>query len=160
MSTFRSIFFATGFMTIGAFGTVGLQASARPDHAGPGPHVARLLGSLDLSDAQQELADEIRATALDHRESMRAEWGSNHAKLMDLLGSPSVDRAAFHAELDARASEKLSFEHKMADMVLDLHATLDNEQRARLVEAMSERGERRERMGPPPSQRGTQRGDF
>ena len=91
---------------------------------------------------------------------MRAEQESSHAELMELLGSPSVDRAAIHAELDARASEKLAFAHTMADMVLDLHATLDDEQRARLVEAMSERGERRERMEPPPSRRGTQRGDF
>jgi Spy/CpxP family protein refolding chaperone len=157
MSTFRSLIFAAGFMAIGAFSTIGLEAIARPGQGGPGPQVARLLGMLDLSDAQQELAAEIRSTAQDHRESMRADREASHADLMALLGSASVDREAVHEELDVRASEKLAFAHTMADMILDLHATLDDEQRARLVERMSERDEQR---GQSPSRRGTQRGGF
>jgi Spy/CpxP family protein refolding chaperone len=157
MSTFRSLIFAAGFMAVGAFTTIGLEATARPGQGGPGPAVARLLGALDLSDSQQELAAELRSTAQDHRESMRAEREADHAELMALLGSASVDREAVHAELDARASEKLAFAHTMADMILDLHATLDDEQRARLVERMSDRDEQR---GQSPSRRGTQRGDF
>jgi Spy/CpxP family protein refolding chaperone len=157
MSTFRSLIFAAGFMAIGAFTTIGLEAVARPGHGSPGPEVARLLGALDLSDSQQELAAEIRHAAREHRESVRAERESMRAERMALLGSASVDREAVHAELDARASERLDFAHTMADMALDLHATLDDEQRARLVERMSERDGQRD---PSPPRRGTQRGDL
>ena len=156
MSMIRNTLFAVGFMTVGAIGTVGAQAAARPGSFGHGAHLARLVQQLDLTDDQQVQADEIRDAMRSHHEEMRADRGEHKAELLAQLGNASVDREAVHTEIDSKLAEQASFMHEMADMFLDLHASLDDDQRSTLVssaeqamdrheERRGERGERGER---------------
>lgn len=164
MSTLRTIAFAVGFMSLGAVSAVGAQAAASPGF-GHGRHLARLIQQLDLTDDQQAQAEEIRDAMRSHHEAARAERDERRDDMLAMLGSADVDRDAVHAEIDAKSAEKTAFIHEMADMFLDLHASLDDEQRATLVEQAEEAAERMEQHRGERGERGERgprgpRGDF
>lgn len=161
MSTLRTTLFAVGFMTIGAVGTIGAQAAASPG-LGHGRHLARLIQQLDLTEDQQAQAAEIREAMQGHHEEMRAERESRRDEMLGLLGSASVDREQVHAEIDAKLAEQSTFMHDMADRFLDLHASLDDAQRATLVEQAEQAAERMEQHRSEHGERGSRgpRGDF
>lgn len=146
MPTLRTLAFAAGFMTLGALGTMGAQATAGP--GGHGAHLARLIQKLDLTEDQKTQASEIRDAMRSHHKDMSTERDERSDEMLDLLGSADIDRDVVHAEIDAKISEQAAFAHDMADRFLDLHATLDDAQRATLVEQAEEAIEQRsERHG-------------
>ena len=61
-----------------------------------------------------------------------------------MLSQETLDAAAVHSMIDERIDEMASFAHEMADTFIALHATLDADQRATLVEKMAEAGEQHE----------------
>lgn len=144
MSILRKTIFATGFICVGAISTMGAQAMAGARASMGGANLARLLQNLDLTDEQQAQAEEIRQTMRTHKQAQRSERTERRDDLLDMLGDAQIDRDAVHAQIDAQAAEKLSFAHEMADMVIDLHATLDEGQREQLVETIAEGMERME----------------
>ncbi len=142
MSLLRNTIFAAGFIVMGAVAATGTQAIAR-SHGMMGPRMMQgLLAGMDLTDAQQELVDAIRDEGRSQMQAQRSERQARKAEMIAMLGSEQIDREAVHSRIDDKLDEMTSFAHSMADQLLDLHATLDADQRAVLVEnatALSER---------------------
>jgi len=143
MSAIRNVIFAVGFSTIGAIAAIGTQAAASGHHARPfGPSMARLAASLDLTDDQQAMADEMRAEAKEQMQAHRDERAASKDALKAMLSQESMDAERVHTMIDDRINEMSGFAHDMADQFIALHATLDDDQRTQLIETMEEAAER------------------
>jgi len=160
MPAIRNIIFAAGFATLGAFATVGTQAVAGAHGGGPfGPDLARFAQALDLSETQESMVDEMRE---DVRAQMKANRTGKQADKEDIkamLSQETLDADVVHSMIDDRISEMASFSHEMADKFIALHATLDADQRATLVEKMAEAEERHEERRQRHTERRSERGD-
>lgn len=145
MTTIRNIILAAGFSALGALAAVGGQAVAGAHGGGPfGPDLARLAQALDLSDAQAEMVDEMRTQARAQMRDSRMSKQADQEDIKTMLSQEVLDAAVVHSMIDDRINEMSSFAHEMADEFIALHATLDADQRATLVEKMAEAGERHE----------------
>ncbi|MEL6343224.1 MAG: periplasmic heavy metal sensor [Myxococcota bacterium] len=160
MSFFKNALIAAGFMTLGAVSTVGLQAAARGPHGFGHPgraQLQRLIADLDLSEDQQAQVDELKQMMRDHHLSKHDDRMARHDDMVSMLQQENLDRDAVHAEIDARAADKLDFAHMMADEMMDLHSTMTPAQKATLAEKADTFHERmQERM----QERMERRGEF
>ena len=148
MSALRNVLFAVGFMTVGAVASVGAQATAGAYRAGPfGPGMVKFVASLDLNDQQQELVDEIKLDAREQMQAHREDRDGHKAEVKALLSQETIDADVVHDMIDTRVNDMSSMAHDMADKFITLHATLDDEQRATLVEKVDEVSERHEQRG-------------
>ena len=160
MPTIRNIIFAAGFATLGAFAAVGTQAVAGAHSGGPfGADMARFAQALDLSEAQEALVDEMRAEARAQMQANRMGKQADKEGIKAMLSQETLDAAAVHSMIDERIDEMASFAHEMADSFIALHATLDADQRATLVEKMEEASERHEERRQRHTERSSERGD-
>ncbi len=124
---------------------LGLVAHARGPHGGGGPGMAlqRLIASLDLTEDQEVLAVRLRRQA---RDEMKAQHESNRGLLQEIklqLSQPDPDQDRLHAIMDEIAESRTKMGHAMIDRLLQLHATLTDEQRATLIEKMDQAESRR-----------------
>lgn len=156
MSAIRNVLFALGFATLGAIATVGTQAAASGHRGGPfGPGMARLADSLDLTDDQQAMVDEMREEARTQMQAHREDRESGKEEIKALLSQETMDAEVVHTMIDDRINEMSGFAHDMADKFIALHATLDEDQRTQLIETMDEVAERHsERRGRHGGERG------
>ena len=152
----RSLFFAAGFMALGATSTLAMDAAARPGGSEahrrgpklPGAGLARAMAQLDLTDAQRASLEELRD---DVREDVREARSARAVKRGDIAESilnGELSRAEIHADIDARAAQKVAMAHEMVDRVLDIYETLTPEQRAELSEVIADHAEQADRPGP------------
>ncbi|MFT5681196.1 MAG: Spy/CpxP family protein refolding chaperone [Myxococcota bacterium] len=157
MSAIRNIFFAAGFATLGAFAAIGTQAVASGHRGGPfGPNMARLADALDLTDDQQAMVDEMREDARAQMKGHREDREASKAELKTLLSQETMDADVVHGMIDDHIAEMSGFAHDMADQFISLHATLDADQRAALIETVEEAAERH---GSRHSERSGERGE-
>ncbi|MDG1484640.1 MAG: Spy/CpxP family protein refolding chaperone [Myxococcota bacterium] len=147
---------AAGFAVLGAFSMVTFSAVASPDApavqlesveadaAGQGrPEDGRArkggkrgkslmsaVQELDLTDAQRSQLDVLKAEQRAERVG-KPNRASQHGAPEDLLGG-AQDRAAAHAALDARYSDRLARAHSKLDRTMDLLDILTPEQQLAL----------------------------
>ena len=131
----------------------GSMAMARGPHGGPGgPAMKQLLEKLDLDDAQQEQAIELREASQADHQAMRDQREAAFEEVLAELGSDEPNRRRVHQLIDDGLESIGETMHDRADGVLDLVETFTPEQKETLVvelESMKDqRGERRERFGP------------
>ena len=162
MSAIRNVIFAAGFATLGAFAAVGAQAAAGPHRGGMsmfGPDISKFAEALDLSAEQEGMLETMRADAKSQRQAHREEKQANKGQLIEMLGQETLDADQIHDLIDTRTNEMASFAHDMADQFIAFHATLDDEQRATLVEKVEEASARHEERQERRGERGGERGE-
>ena len=147
----RNTLAALGFMALGATSMLALDASA----SGPGGHgtqpfpgagLARAMGQLDLTDAQEQALDALKDEVRSEMLAGRAERLERKGDALDQLLAGEIDRAELHKQIDAEAARRTALAHRMTDRVLDLHDSLSPQQKADLAELIAEHQERREQM--------------
>ena len=146
-----------GLASLGVAAGAGLTALASPGGPGaqrarpgvelPGMRLVHGISQLDLTDAQQEMLDALRADAKAEMQDLHAERkAEREARKEAMLSAGEPDRAALHAALDAHAADRLALAHTFLDRVLDIRDTLSADQLAELQE-MAEAHEDRRAQG-------------
>ena len=144
MPAIRNIIFAIGGAALGAIATVGTQAIAGSPGGPFGTDVARFAQALDLSEDQESMVAEMREAGRAHMQASRSGKQRDKQDIQKMLSQESLDADVVHSMIDERIDEMASFAHDMADKFIALHATLDADQRATLIEKMEAAGERHE----------------
>lgn len=136
-------------VTLGLAGSALAQPGGLPErpHAKRGGEranpMAAMLKQLDLSEEQQALAKglrgELRETQSEQR-AVRAELGQ---QMMTELASGSPNAKKLHQLVDERAELEAAAAHARMDAMMEIMASLSDEQRARMSELAAERMERR-----------------
>jgi Spy/CpxP family protein refolding chaperone len=153
----RTLVFGLGMATLGMVGGAAVTAIASPGGPGghgpraamhmPGMKLAHGMAKLDLSDAQEQMLEDLRT---DMRAEMRAmhedKQGGKKAMVEAVLTEGEVDRDALHSDLDEAAAEKLAMAHTFLDRVLDVRDTLTPDQLGELREMAAEHDARRDEM--------------
>ena len=156
----KNIIFASGFMALGGLASVGLEAVAQPGKRGAqggGHALHRLIQDLDLNSDQQSQLEEMRDTMRTQRQQRRLQQQADHELLFGMLGEENVERDLIHEQIDERMDAMRTQAHAMADDLMDIHASLDADQRAVLVENAGEMRERREQRSSQMRSRAQQR---
>lgn len=102
-----------------------------------GPKLGRLIKSLDLRPDQQALAKRLKAKMKDKRKAIHAQMKKDMETLSIELKKASPNRELLHQLADRRTEAHKALVHERIDMFLELHATLDEAQRAKLAEHLS-----------------------
>lgn len=129
---------------LGAVALLGLggAALAKPDGGRPGAEGPRggLCAKLECSDQQKEelraVASELRADTKGDREAI----GRLGKELAAELAKAKPDEAAMKATMAKIANHERELRERAFDALMELHALLDAEQRAKLAEAIEHRG--------------------
>ena len=148
MSGLQKSMFAAGFMIVGGVATVGVDAVAQSGvrgHRGGAHALHRLIQDLDFDDEQQVQMDMLREDARAHRQQHRQQQQEDLSALVSMLGDAELDGEMIHNRIDGRLDGMRIQAHAMADELLAIHASLDVDQRAALVENAAEMGARSER---------------
>lgn len=157
MSTMiRTLVLGLGLASLGMAGGTGLTALASPGGPGaqrarpcaelPGMRLVHGMSQLDLTDAQQDMLDALRADMKAEMKALHAERKAEREALKEaMLSGSEPDRAALHGALDEHASERLALAHTFLDRVLDIRDTLSPEQLTELQEMAAEHEARREK---------------
>lgn len=148
----RTLVFGLGMATLGMVGGATLTAIAGPGARGgmhmPGMQLAHGMARLDLSDAQEQMLDDLRTDTMAEMRAMHQDKKRGKRAMVEtVLTDGEVDRTALHTDLDEVAAEKLALAHTFLDRVLDVRDTLTPDQLAELREMAAEHGARREEMG-------------
>ena len=138
MSRFiRNAVFAAGFVAVGTLGTLSLSAVAERGPRGEGK-LAMLFDGVGLTEAQEdqlaEMTESMRAERREHRSSK----GEKLGLLTEVLSQDTVDREAVYAEIDQRLAERRELLVQRADTLMDFAETLDEDQRAALLDNVAE----------------------
>ena len=158
---------AIGFTSMGAVGTLGLQAMAEPpsgvsaeDRRGPGAKgkgapFMRLMDKIELTEAQET---ELQAMRDAHQDEMRAAFrGEKQSSMLQMLADEDVDRQAVHAVIDAQLDAKGELMHAHTDDYLDFIEALDEDQKSEMAQiadrALKRVGERSEGEAAPEGRR-------
>jgi len=153
----RVLVFGLGMSTLGMVGGAAVTAIAGPGGGGghgpragmhmPGMKLAHGMAKLDLSDAQEQMLEDLRAdTKAEFRAMHEEKKGGKEAMADAVLAEGKVDREALHADLDEAAAEKLAMAHTFLDRVLDVRDTLTPDQLGELREMAAEHQARRDEM--------------
>ena len=144
MPAIRNIIFATGIAALSAIAAVGTQAIAGGPGGPFGAEMTRFAQALDLSEDQEHMVAEMREAGRAHIQASRIGKQQDKEDIREMLSQESLDADVVHGLIDERIDEMASFAHDMADKFIALHATLDADQRATLIEKMEAAGERHE----------------
>ena len=143
-----SIFGGTALVTLALITATG--AMARPFLLGGHPSLEKMqkrilfmaddvLDDIDADDQQREEIDDIiQKTIAKLAPQMRAHAATRQAVLAELK-KESPDRAQIEATLQAAAEKREATHAQMIDAVLEIHAVLNAEQRAALIERFKAR---------------------
>jgi len=120
------------------------------ERRGRGPSmrsVARVADQLELSAEQRGYLDEMKQMRKSKRGAKRAMRGACMKDIMKSVKGESVDADSVHAAIDERFAQAQVSAHARADLMITFFSSLDEQQRATLLEEMkSARSERQARM--------------
>lgn len=139
-------------------------AKGGPD-GGPPPGLRELMESLNLTDEQQAMVEQMRDSHKEMRERHHQAREETADAMLAELAKEKPDAKEMHKRIDQDLAELSTDLHNRVDEALELHGTLSPEQRETLVnglqELREERDQRRDafieehgdRRGPPPPPR-------
>ena len=139
---------------------LGGVAIAGPGMGGP---MMGALQELDLTEDQQDTLQQLREEARESHQEVREQMKANREAIQEQLRSDAPDAALLHDLVDEASALRTEMAHARIDRMLEVHATLDAEQREELFELLDEgrqrhhrRRVRRHRSGPggPDGERG------
>jgi Spy/CpxP family protein refolding chaperone len=135
-SPVRAALFGLGFTALGAGLTLASGAVAGPGgHGGtPGSHLLRVFEDLDLRPEQQKLVTAFKDDAREAMKDHHAERRADAQAWVTLVREDKLTRALMHQRIDQKIATMKDDMHEMADQVFDLYASLDQVQRAALVD--------------------------
>jgi Spy/CpxP family protein refolding chaperone len=118
--------------------SVGAVALARPDgHGHGGPHrLMKLVEKLDLTEAQQDLLDEIRLEAMKSRKANRAKKMEAMQALAAEIEKPQVDQTKLQALADQHIELMRQNLHARIQGFAKLHQTLTPAQKKELADQL------------------------
>jgi periplasmic protein CpxP/Spy len=140
----RSWFKRMGVAVLG-IGGIALLGAFRPGgpghgHGDParmeqriGRHLDQVLDDIDATPEQRQQILAVKDRLL---EKGKALHGGRREAMKDLLAqwqSPTLDPAAVHAKIDARAKEMQAFAHEAADALVEVHGILTPAQREKVA---------------------------
>ena len=149
----RSWFKKIGIAVLG-LGAIGVLGAFRGGH-GHGGHdpekmaqmvtqrLDRILGEIEATPEQRQKITAVKDRLL---EQGKALYDERRGMMQDLLAqwrAPSIDAAAVHAKIDARAEAMKGFAHQAADGLAEVHGILTPEQREEIAAKWEQRMERR-----------------
>jgi protein CpxP len=145
-------------VALAAAGTVALTAAARPGpqgghgmHGGPGmgwfggPHLGRLLDSVDATPEQRAQIKQITQAAMTDLKAQRESGASLREQGMALFAAPTVDANAVEALRQKMLQQHDQSSRRMSQAMLDVSRVLTPEQRAKLATQMKSRKEMMQR---------------
>lgn len=149
-SPVRAALFGLGFTALGAGLTLASGAVAGPGgHGGPpGGHLMRVFEDLDLRPEQQKLVTAFKDDAREAMQDHHAERRADAQEWVKLVREDKLTRALMHQCIDQKIATMKDDMHEMADQVFDLYASLDQVQRAALVEKVEGHLTRMDSEGP------------
>jgi Spy/CpxP family protein refolding chaperone len=163
----RKIGFALGFATVGAIGSVGMQAIAKPPSDGPeaqqrGPGMQqgqggpffRLMDKIDLTESQQTELEAIQQSHIEERKSTRA--GRAKGEMLQMLANQDLDRQSVHSMIDEQLATQAELMHAHTDDYLDFMDALDPEQKDELADTANQILEHQSERGGPEQQEGSE----
>jgi Spy/CpxP family protein refolding chaperone len=136
-------------MTVLGLGAIGLLGAFRHGHGGfghgPGMlahHLDELLDEVDATPEQREKIVAIKDRLVEKGQALRAGRREGMKDLLAQWRSATIDTAAVHAKIDARAKEMQAFAHEAADAMAEVHGILTPEQREKVAARWQRRMER------------------
>lgn len=146
-STTRLLLAAVGASV--ALGGIAIAGPGFGPHGPPGAfpmHLMHILDRLELTEAQEEILVRNHLKNRRARGELREQMRADRDKLAAELEKASPDRALVHALVEQNAERMKQRAHARVDQLLDLHQSLNETQRAQLVEELKHMKPRR---GPP-----------
>ena len=148
----RNAVFGLAFTSLGAIAVLGSQAIARPGGMGMGAgmgqqmqgRIGALFQDLDLSEEQQEVAKEIRLELQQTFIRNRSANNDGLEEAIEALQGPKPDAEALHALAETRMAAASASAHALIDGLLEFYATLDEAQRAEVLQRLDDLQERRD----------------
>lgn len=129
--------------------TAGGAAFARPDgmpKGMPGMAFLRMLGDLDLTEAQELQAVRARRLVRDEMKEAHEATAASMGRVIAELEKPAPDAGAIHGVADEALGRLQKIVHLAIDQYLALHATFSPEQRQQVAAQAKEMNERRARF--------------
>ena len=123
-------------------GLVGVMALSGVAIAGGpqrGPAIGRLIDQLDLTEAQAEHLEEVKAEVHAIQKEARADKRALKVEAMGMLESGQIDEARLHEMIDEAATLAASSAHDGLELMLGFYETLDEDQRAEVSERVAEK---------------------
>lgn len=158
----RSVLLAAGFSSLSMFSAGALagahadqsERSARGHKAPPIAQIlSRVADELDLTEAQVAMLDDMKAEAKSDMKAMRAERQERQGELAEMLSADKINRKLVHARIQERADQRAEAAHQAADTLMDFFDSLDDAQRATLLEQIEEMEARRAERSEERSER-------
>jgi Spy/CpxP family protein refolding chaperone len=136
--------------------TFALVATARPGHAGGpggfgglgffgGPHLERMLDSVNATEAQRTQIKQIVKSATDEMKAQRKAGGNLREKAMQLFTQPTVDATAVEALRQQMLQQHDQASRRVSQAMIEVSRVLTAEQRAQLGAQMKSRQEMMQR---------------
>lgn len=141
---------ATGDGMQGRAMTHGPKQAAHHPHGGHGGMMMseRMLDSVGASAEQKTRVREILKAAQDEQHQQREAGQALRQQMMALMAAPQIDAAAAEALRQQQQARRDAASKRMLQAMLDVHAVLTPEQRAKMAETMKSR---QEMMGRSPA---------
>jgi periplasmic protein CpxP/Spy len=146
-----------------------LVAMARPGHSGGagdfgglgffgGPHLERMLDSVNATEAQRTQIKQIMKSATDEMKAQRTAGGNLQEKALQLFTQPTVDATAVETLRQQMLQQHDQSSRRVSQAMIEVSRVLTPEQRAQLGAQMKSRqemmqrhmSERRSLEGTPP----------
>ncbi len=137
---------AVGALVITAGLAVGGLAMAADAVGGPGclfgcskmagQHLDRISAELDLNDEQRGYLENVRELLTEKHEQRATEHAEKHERILEAIEQGDVDAEVVHQAIDEHMAEAQTTVHQVADELVAFVNSLDEDQRAELVERM------------------------
>lgn len=107
---------------------------------GAGMHLAmtRLVDDLDLNTGQQERLDAVHGILSGHFEGMQGAKEAHHQLLVERIQAGNLDPTEVRQSIDQHLEEARSLAYQVADEVVPLVNSLDDTQRAKLLDFIAD----------------------
>lgn len=147
----RSWFKRVGMAVLG-LGAIGVLGAFRHGHGfGHDPermqrmitnHLEDVLDDVDATPEQRQKILAVKDRLLEKGKALHAERRGMMKDLLAQWQSPTIDTAAVHSKIDARAEAMKGFAHEAADALAEVHGILTPEQREKIAKKWQRRVER------------------
>ena len=118
-------------MVVGCQGAEEAEAEQEPAPTMADRRIDALASELELDEDQRQRLETIRDTVHERRDAMRAERDEAIEEHLEALESGEIDADEVHARIDEKVDEVRGTIHEVADQIIALVETMDDEQRAR-----------------------------
>jgi Spy/CpxP family protein refolding chaperone len=102
-------------------------------------HVEDVLEDIEATPEQRQKILAVKDRLLEKGKALHAQRGEGMRDLLAQWESPTIDVAAVHSRIDARAQGMQAFAHEAADALAEVHGILTPEQRAKVARKWSRR---------------------